>query len=153
VLLVNLLDTRERLCSIFKLVVICGTVLALGAIKRYLAGEFTMLSTLAGEENEKGIRIEGIVSGMFGNPNDLATALDLLVPLAVVLAVLHRGMARLFYFGCAVVLAVGVIVTFSRGGFLGLMAAAGVMLWKLGRQNRVVAVAAALLAVLVLVLS
>ena len=153
VLLVNLLDTRERLCALFKLVVICGVALALGAIKRYLAGEFTMVSTLAGESLEKGIRIEGIVSGMFGNPNDLATALNLLLPLAVILALLHRGMARLLYFGGAVVLAMGVIVTFSRGGFLGLMAAAGVMLWKFGRRNRMVTVVAALLAVMVLALS
>jgi O-antigen ligase len=36
-----------------------------------------------------------------------------------------------------------VVVTYSRGGFLGLLAVAGVLAWKLGRRNRVLVTAAA----------
>ena len=126
ILMVNLTDTRQRLFSLWKMVVICGVALSLGAIRSYMKGEFTA----------RGVRIEGLVGGMFENPNDLATALDLLLPFAVALTLISKGRARLFYLGCAAVLTIGVLVTLSRGGFLGLIASCGVLMWKLGRGRR-----------------
>src|SRR5215510_2578689 len=126
ILMVNLIDTRQRLFSLWKLVVVCGATLGVGAIRSYMNGEFAM----------KGVRIEGLVGGIFGNPNDLATALDLLLPFAVVLTGAGKGLWRLFYLVCAAILAVGVLVTFSRGGFLGLIATGAVLLWRLGRGRR-----------------
>ena len=38
---------------------------------------------------------------MFENPNDLATALALLIPLAVALALTRKGVPRLSYVVCA----------------------------------------------------
>jgi len=38
---------------------------------------------------------------MFENPNDLATALNLLLPFAVALTVISKGLARLFFLCCA----------------------------------------------------
>jgi putative inorganic carbon (HCO3(-)) transporter len=125
-LMVNLIDTRQRMLSLWKLVVVCGAGLGVGAIRSYMRGEFTV----------RGLRIEGLVGGMFGNPNDLATALDILLPFAVAITLASKGLARLFYLGCAAILTVGVLVTLSRGGFLGLMATGGVLLWKLGRGRR-----------------
>src|SRR5262245_56894391 len=98
ILMVNLIDTRKRLFSMWKLVVICGAALGVGAIESYIKGEFAM----------KGLRIEGLVGGMFENPNDLATALDLLLPFAVALTLVSKGLARMFYLVCTAVLAVGV---------------------------------------------
>jgi len=126
ILMVNLIDTRQRLFSLWKLVVVCGAALGVGAIRSYMKGEFAV----------KGVRIEGFVGGMFENPNDLATALDILLPFAVALTLISKGLARLFYLVCAAALAVGVLFTLSRGGFLGLIAASGVLLWKLGRWRR-----------------
>jgi O-antigen ligase len=126
VLMVNLIDTRRRIYSLWKLVVVCGAALGVGAIRSYMKGEF----------NAQGLRIEGFVGGMFENPNDLATALNLLLPFAVALTLVSKGLARLFYLVCAAVLAVGIMVTLSRGGFLGLIASGGVLLWKLGRGRR-----------------
>ncbi len=126
ILMVNLIDTRQRIFSLWKLVVVCGAALGVGAIRSYMKGEFSM----------KGVRIEGFVGGMFENPNDLATALDILLPFAVALTLSSKGLARLFYLVCAAVLAIGVLFTLSRGGFLGLIAASGVLLWKLGRWRR-----------------
>jgi O-antigen ligase len=126
ILMVNLIDTRGRIFSMWKLVVICGAALGVGAIKSYIKGEFTA----------QGLRIEGLVGGMFENPNDLATALDLLLPFAVALTLISKGLARLLYLACTALLAVGVVFTLSRGGFLGLMASSGVLLWKLGRSRR-----------------
>ncbi|MGE0126881.1 MAG: O-antigen ligase family protein [Blastocatellales bacterium] len=126
ILMIGVINTRVRLRAIISLTVLCGTWLAIFAIKNYATGNLTM----------KGDRIEGVVGGMFGNPNDLAAALCMLIPLAVTLAVMSAGSARLFHIACALVMTGGVIVTFSRGGFLTLIALAGVMMWKFGRGER-----------------
>src|SRR4030095_14465234 len=61
VLIINLVTSHKRLHSMLKLMLICASGLALGAIRDFLAG------------NTRG-RIQGAVGGMFGNPNDFATA-------------------------------------------------------------------------------
>lgn len=141
-LMINLIDTREKLRALLKLVVICGTAIALGAIQSYVAGNFA----------DKGIRIAGPVGGVFGNANDLATALDLLIPIALVLAFTSGGLARLGYLLCSIVLTVGVIVTFSRAGFLGLLVAGGVILWKTAKGYRAVTMTVASLALALLLM-
>jgi O-antigen ligase len=147
VLMINLVDTRKRLLMMMKLVVICGAGISAGSIAKFAEGKFT--ASIQGV----GVRIEGLVGGIFGNPNDLAMALDLLLPLAIVLALTSKPAGRLLYSVCAFILAIGVVVTFSRGGFLGLAAAGGVLLWKLGRNNKVSMVMAGLAACAVLAMS
>jgi|HubBroStandDraft_6_1064221.scaffolds.fasta_scaffold69806_2 putative inorganic carbon (HCO3(-)) transporter len=127
VLMINLLDTKERLISVLRLVVWICTFMALAACVSYLTGRFTPKSDPP--------RIAGIVNGFFGNPNDLATSLDLVIPLAVTLGMFERGNKRLLYFLCAFVLGLAVIVTFSRGGFLGLIAIGIFFVWKLARRR------------------
>src|SRR5215471_11025509 len=126
VLMINLIATRRRLTSILNVIVVVGSLMALAAVRSYIAGDFTPKST----------RIAGMVNGLFGNPNDLATSLDLLIPFALALALINRGGKRLFYLLCGTALTAGVVVTFSRGGFLGLLAMAAFCAWKLGRFRK-----------------
>lgn len=140
ILMIGVINTRARLRKILSLTVILGTWLAVFAIKDYATGNLTMM----------GDRIEGRVGGIFGNPNDLAAALNMLIPLAVTLAMMSASAARLFYIACALALTGGVIVTFSRGGFLTLIALAGVMMWKFGRGRREKVILAATIAFVVL---
>ena len=136
VLMINIINTRARLRMVFALVVFCGTVLALLAINSYITGDFKMI--VKNDGYVVGMRIFGPVGGIVGNPNDLATSLDMLLPLAIMLAFTSKGLIRALYLACAGILAGGVVVTFSRGGFLGLLAMGAVMLWKAGRRNRAV---------------
>jgi O-antigen ligase len=97
-----------------------------------------------------GERVKGLLGGLFDNPNDLALHLVTMVPIAVALAFARRGaLTKMVYGLCGALFVAGVVVTFSRGGFLGLVAGAGVMAWKLGRRNRVIV--AALMAVTLVV--
>jgi putative inorganic carbon (HCO3(-)) transporter len=139
-LMVNLMDTRHRLLSILRLVVVCGTFIAVATISSHAVDK------LGQELTQDGTRVEGAVGGIFGNPNDLAISLDLLLPIALALALSRKGTARMFYLGCSFILAFGVAVTFSRGGFLGLVAMGGVFVWKVGRRSKLIAVLAAVLA-------
>ena len=86
VLIINLVTSHKRLHSLLKLMLICASVLAIGAIRDFLSGKYT-----------KG-RIQE-VGGMFENPNDFAAALALLIPLAVALALSSKGLARLVLCG------------------------------------------------------
>jgi O-antigen ligase len=71
-------------------------------------------------------------------------ALSLLLPFAVVFGLTSKGVKRIAYFAVAGVLAFAVVVSFSRGGFLGLVAIGGVLLWKAGRGRRTVTALAGL---------
>jgi putative inorganic carbon (HCO3(-)) transporter len=42
----------------------------------------------------------------------------------------------MLYLTCAVLMIGGIIATFSRGGFLGLICSGGVLAWKLARRNK-----------------
>jgi O-antigen ligase len=146
ILMINLIDTRDRLRLLWKLVVICGAWLSILALRNYLAGEFAI------QYQGRGFRIRvGGPEGFFGNPNDLAMIFVLLLPLAVTLAMTGEGFKRAAYFAAAGLLTAGIVVTFSRGGFLGLMATGAVLLWKVGRGNRPMSVLAAILISIVFV--
>jgi len=136
VLMINVITTRERLYSMLNLVVICGTIFALLAIKSYLIGDFKVVQNTEG--SVVALRINATVGGIFGNPNDLATTFDMLLPLAVALALTSSGLKRVAYFICAIILTAGVVVTFSRGGFLGRTAMAGVLVGMLSHQRRAI---------------
>ena len=128
-MMTNLLDTRERLIKVFNLVIAGGIWVAYYAIQTYNAGEYMLIA--------KGItRIAGVGGGMFGNPNDLANALDMLIPMAFVLGLSRKGIVRYVYFGCVALFCYAVQITYSRGAFLGLIAMAVFMAWKLGRGRR-----------------
>lgn len=146
ILMVNLLDSHKRILAIFNLVLVGGLWIAYGAIQTYIEGKYMLVA--------KGItRIAGVGGGMFGNPNDLANALDMLIPLAIGLGLCRKGLMRWVYFGCAGFLAVGVLITFSRGAFLGLMTLGGFLILKLFRGQKIKMVFIAACAVLFLMVA
>jgi O-antigen ligase len=132
-LLVNLLDSRKRLRMIMALVVTCGTVLAVDAMRSYAIGDLRL-------QGANGARIIGAVGGMFFDPNDLATTFNMLLPMAIALGLTGRGLRRYLWLGAAVALAGGVVVTFSRGGFLALMASIAFQWWKLVKRTPILGI-------------
>jgi O-antigen ligase len=144
VLMANLINTKFRLRFLMAMMVIAATCIAIGAIVDFVERQFAV------KVDGVGTRIAGNVGGIFGNPNDLATSLDLLIPIAVGLALTSGFVMRLFFLACAGVLSVGVVTTFSRGGFLGLVAVGSFLLWKISRKNRLIAAGAAAAALFVL---
>jgi O-antigen ligase len=124
-LTINVVTSFRRLLQLMEVTVLCGTVLAIGTLGRYASGE-----NLA-----EGFRATGLVGGIFGNPNDLALALNVLVPISMGLGMIHRDIfRRLLYWGCAGCLALASLAAFSRAGFLTLVAVGGFLLLKLGRR-------------------
>jgi O-antigen ligase len=128
VVMVNVLRTRRRLMGLMWLSLGVGVYFSWEALGMFMRGEF----------NTEGYRVavEGN-NGLFANPNDLALHLVTIVPLAICLGIASRNkLARWIYFAMATLFVAANTVTYSRGGFLGLVAAIGVLIWKLARKNR-----------------
>lgn len=127
IVLVNAVRTERRLHWLLLLAVIVSCWLSLGAINDFRLGKLTV----------EGYRVGGHGNGIFGNSNDLALHLVTITPVAVGLLFASRGLARkLFYGGAALLMMAAIVITYSRGGFLGLMCSFAVLAWKLGRRNR-----------------
>ena len=127
IVLVNVVRTRKRLMGLMWLSFGIGIYLGMSAMQLYMEGKFSV------EE----YRVAVDVGGMFGNPNEMAMHFVMMTPLVIALGIASKSkVMRVVYFGMAVLFVGANMVTFSRGGFLGLIACSMVLAWKLGRKYR-----------------
>lgn len=132
VVIVNVVRTESRLKLLLLLVMAVSVYLSVNAIYDYQRGFFQM-----GNIETYDARITGRIKGLFENSNDLAMHLVTMIPIAVALGLSKTGPFRKLVFGGAAALMVGaVVVSFSRGGFLGLIAAVFVLARRLGRKSK-----------------
>ncbi|CAN5380441.1 hypothetical protein BH20ACI1_BH20ACI1_00530 [soil metagenome] len=127
IVMINVVRTRKRLMGLVWLSLIIGVYLSYTAIDLYMKGEFKV----------EGYRVGLDIGGQYGNPNDFALHLVTMIPIAITLGIASRSkIMRVIYFAITLLFIGGNMVTFSRGGFIGLIAAAVVLSWKLGRKSR-----------------
>jgi O-antigen ligase len=136
ILMVNVVRTEWRLKGIIFLALLISCLMSAQAISDYSSGRFAV----------EGYRIEGYRTrtgaGLFSNPNDMALHLVTMVPIALGFLFSTRNPLKKLAFGaCAGLMVTGIVLSFSRGGFLGLVCAASVLLWKIGRRHRLGVVA------------
>jgi O-antigen ligase len=128
-LLSNVVDTLPRLRRVAWCLSGLALPLALSGVKNFLSGSFQDVGTVK--------RIVGYEAGLIQNPNDLALALSLILPLTVALLLASRDLlTQLLLLVIALLQAVGVIVTFSRAGFLTLAVVVTVYVWRSLRRGR-----------------
>jgi putative inorganic carbon (hco3(-)) transporter len=133
IVMVNVLRTERRLNLLLFLVLGVSVYLSINAIQDYHLGVFKV-----GTLEDNNLRITGRIKGLFENSNDLALHLVTMAPIAVGLALANRGAIRkIVFLTTAALFSLAIIFTFSRGGFLGLIAAFVVLARKLGRRHRV----------------
>lgn len=146
IVIVNVTRTELRLKLLIWLAFAVSIYLSVYAISDYMNGVFR-----EGSEYYNNQRIGGAIKGLFGNSNDLALHLVTMVPLALGFAFASKGVVRkLLYIGFGVLFVAAVVVTFSRGGFIGLFIAALVLVRKIGRQNKLMSTGALVVAMLAL---
>lgn len=127
VVMVNVLRTRRRLLGMLFLSLSIGVIVSLYALSLYLKGEFKV----------EGYRVGLEIGGMFGNPNDMALHLVTMLPIAFCLAFAARSfLPKTIFFLISALFIAGIIVTFSRGAFLGLLVSSMILAWKLGKKYR-----------------
>jgi O-antigen ligase len=113
VLMIAVLNRAQRIEQFAFLIVLFSGYVALRTVFDYARGVNLV---------EKGGRLAGAVSGMFGNPNDLALNMVVLLPFALLFAfkpgpVWRRAVTG----GIALSMLATVVLTGSRGGALGLV--------------------------------
>ena len=125
--IINVVRTEKRLKGLWILVLIATCILSINAVNDYRLGLLEL----------GGLRIKGTIGGLFDNPNDLALHLVTMFPLALGLSFITRNrIMKIVYFAVSILIIGGIVVTFSRGGALALMATGAVLLWKLVRSTR-----------------
>ncbi len=146
IVIVNVTRTEMRLKVLIWLAFAVSLYLAFYAVSDYMNGIFREGTAANGNQ-----RIGGAIKGLFGNSNDLALHLVTMVPLAIGFAFASKKIvSRLLYIGFAVLFVAAIVVTFSRGGFLGLVIAGLVMVRKIGRRNKFLSTGALVVAMLAL---
>ncbi len=127
IVMINVVRTRRRLVNLLWISLAIAVYLSFTAVSSYMKGEL----------NVEGYRVGVEVGGLFGNPNDLALHLVTMIPISLTLALASRSKAmRFVYFLITIIFIAGNMVSFSRGGFIGLLASSAVLVWKLGRNKR-----------------
>ncbi|HEV7645642.1 MAG TPA: O-antigen ligase family protein [Pyrinomonadaceae bacterium] len=127
IVMVNVVRTPGRMKGLMWLSIGVGLMLSVNAMQLYAEGKFTV------EDYRVGVEF----GGMFGNPNELALHFILFIPIAFALGLGTKNIfMKLIYWGAAFCMIAGTVVTFSRGGFLGMMACGVFLAWKLGREQR-----------------
>ncbi len=114
--IVNCANTERRLRGVMWTVVIGGLLPAFGTLHNYAQGNI----------------VEGRTAwvGIFANPNEVAYSLVILLPLAAFLAAGLGLRPRLALLGVALVFVAAILVTFSRGGLVGLVTVMGLYAWR-----------------------
>src|SRR6185503_16147040 len=144
IVLVNVLRTELRVKLLFWLVLGVSIYLSVNVIKDYQAGVFKI-----GMAETNTQRVEGVIKGLFDNSNDLALHLVTIIPISIALALEKKShLRKIVFFGIALLLVAAVIITFSRGGFLGLIAVTLVMVRKFARRSKTTAFAALVLGII-----
>ncbi len=127
IVMINVLRTRKRLMGMVWLSLSVGLFLSYTAVGMYWRGEL----------NAEGYRVAVDVGGMFGNPNDMALHLVTMTPIAITLGIAaQKKWLKIFCFIMTAFFIAAISVTYSRGGFIGLIISSMVLTWKLGRRSR-----------------
>jgi O-antigen ligase len=124
-LMINVVTSFRRLRLMVEVCVLSASGVAL----------LTLVDFVQGKNLVEGYRASGGVGGIFANPNDLALAMNMLLPFAVTLVLSRRNpLSKLLYAACASLLAVASVVTYSRAGVLTAAIAGAFFLVNLGRR-------------------
>ena len=144
IVLVNVLRTELRVKLLIWLVLAVSIYLSINVIKDYQAGIFKL-----GMAETNTQRVAGAIKNLFDNSNDLALHLVTMIPISSALALEKKNpLRKIVFFGIALLMIAAVIITFSRGGFLGLVAMTLVMARKFGRRNKTASIGALVLGVI-----
>jgi hypothetical protein len=82
-------------------------------------------------------RLEGVIGGIYSNPNDLAFAIVLTLPFCLAfLLTAKSALARLSWIAGMLIMGLALFMTASRGGFITLVISGTVCLWHFGVKGR-----------------
>ncbi|MBV9868600.1 MAG: O-antigen ligase family protein [Abitibacteriaceae bacterium] len=131
IVIINVVRTEQRLKGLLYLALAIAFISGASALNNHRVGIGLL----------EGYRATGMLTGVLYDPNDMSLYLVMVVPIAAALAMGTKSLPlKLFYGLCILTMIGGIIVTYSRGGFLGLVGVVGVFAWKSARRQPVAVV-------------
>lgn len=128
IVVINVVRTETRLRGLLFLALAAGIWLSAQALNDYRLGLMTV----------EGYRASGRGTGIFGNTNDMALHLVTILPISIALLFGSKGAGRRVFYGACAALSIGAIVlSYSRGAFLGLVVVFIFFTVKLGGRHRI----------------
>ena len=128
IVMLNVVRTESRLKGLMFLALAASIWLSVEAINDYRQGLMTV----------EGYRASGRGTGIFGNTNDMALHLVTILPISIALLFGSKGAGRrVFYGACAALMIAAIILSYSRGAFLGLVVVFIFFTLKLGGRHRI----------------
>src|SRR5205823_3566480 len=101
------------------------------------AGSVAVISIISLLKGRSHARLEGVLGGIYSNPNDLAFAIVLSLPFCLAFLLSARGVLRkLAWVAAMLCMLTTLLLTASRGGFITLVVAGVVCLWHFGVKGR-----------------
>jgi O-antigen ligase len=137
----SLQNTLEFAKVLMVVLIITASVSTLQRLRWVIFTQAISVSAIAAVTILKGRlivgRLDGIFGGQYGDPNDLALAIVISLPLCLALLFLSRnGLWKILWSLSILVMLYAVLLTGSRGGFLALLVAAAVFLWEFAIRGR-----------------
>lgn len=137
----NAVTTRKQADLAVRLLVLMGVLVALFGVYQYLF--YDPASAGAWVDSDMFSSITNRVYSTLDNPNVLSEYLLLVIPLTAACVLTGKTWRqKAFYFCCLLAMVVCMIVTFSRGGYLGLLLAAALFIVLLDARFILVGVVA-----------
>ena len=101
------------------------------------AGSVALISVISVLKGSSHPRLEGVLGGIYSNPNDLAFAIVLTMPFVLLLLLTSKNVIRKAAWGVSMIFMMYTLfLTASRAGFIDLLVAAPVALWFFGVRGR-----------------
>jgi O-antigen ligase len=143
IVIINVVRTEARLRVLLAVSIITAVLLSLGTINEYRLGLMTV----------EGYRAGGRGTGLFGNTNDMALHLVTMLPLSVAFFFGSRGSLRKTTHAiCAALMIFAIVLSYSRGAFLGALVAFAFFAFKIGRRSKIEIAAVVLIAAVGMIL-
>lgn len=101
------------------------------------AGSMIVLTAISIAKGYDRPRLEGVIGGVYSNPNDLAFAIVLSIPFCLAFLITTKSMLRKLAWSAGIlVMLTALFLTASRAGFINLVISGSVCLWHFGIRGR-----------------
>ncbi len=101
------------------------------------AGSMIVLTAISIAKGSGRPRLEGVIGGVYSNPNDLAFAIVLSIPFCLAFLITTKSMLRKLAWSAGIlVMLTALFLTASRAGFINLVISGSVCLWHFGIRGR-----------------
>jgi len=133
---ISFVDEKDVLNLLIVFIITTVVLCCLGILSSYLIPDFFLLKFIDVETTRADSWNEGLrFSSFFGNPNLFASYLILIFPLTVMIPISQKRYRNLFWIFFAIIILIGLLLTFSRSAIIGVLISVIILIFKSGKKK------------------